>query len=162
MSRCLDFKDDQDIHVYPNLKYVATELWQVNISLHTYFCSRVPFPKTLNLCYLCQVKSGTLFDNVLVCDDPEYAKSLAEETWGKLKDVCSFFTASFFPHLLDLFFFNQQFHLASLILRLRRQHLRRRRKRKRRYGALAFYAFYFLSLIFFLWLTGVVKLILTY
>ncbi|OMO88975.1 hypothetical protein COLO4_20010 [Corchorus olitorius] len=30
------------------------------------------------------VKSGTLFD-VLVCDDPEYAKKLAEEMWGKQK-----------------------------------------------------------------------------
>lgn len=56
-----DFKDDGDIYVYPDLKYVATELWQV--------------------------KSGTLFDNILVCDDPEYAKSLAEETWGKHKDA---------------------------------------------------------------------------
>lgn len=37
--------------------------------------------------YACQVKSGTLFDNVLICDDPEYAKKLAEETWGKQKDV---------------------------------------------------------------------------
>nr|GMD09372.1 calreticulin isoform X2 [Ipomoea batatas] len=33
-----------------------------------------------------QVKSGTLFDNVLVSDDPEYAKKLAEETWAKNKD----------------------------------------------------------------------------
>ncbi|XP_058077233.1 calreticulin-like isoform X4 [Magnolia sinica] len=56
-----DFKDDPDIYVYPNLKYVATELWQV--------------------------KSGTLFDNILVCDDPEYAKKFAEETWEKLKDA---------------------------------------------------------------------------
>lgn len=36
---------------------------------------------------MCQVKSGTMFDNVLVSDDPEYAKKLAEETWGKHKDV---------------------------------------------------------------------------
>lgn len=33
------------------------------------------------------MKSGTLFDNVLITDDPEYAKQLAEETWGKHKDV---------------------------------------------------------------------------
>ncbi|XP_027154991.1 calreticulin-like [Coffea eugenioides] len=33
------------------------------------------------------VKSGTLFDNVLVSDDLEYAKKLAEETWGKHKDA---------------------------------------------------------------------------
>ncbi|PIA29746.1 hypothetical protein AQUCO_05800088v1, partial [Aquilegia coerulea] len=56
-----DFKDDPDIYVYPKLKYVGIELWQV--------------------------KSGTMFDNVLVCDDPEYAKKLAEETWGKHKDA---------------------------------------------------------------------------
>jgi calreticulin len=36
---------------------------------------------------LFQVKSGSLFDNVLICDDPDYAKKLADETWGKLKDV---------------------------------------------------------------------------
>ncbi|KAK6143866.1 hypothetical protein DH2020_024214 [Rehmannia glutinosa] len=34
-----------------------------------------------------KVKSGTLFDNVLISDDPEYAKKLAEETWGKQKDA---------------------------------------------------------------------------
>ncbi|KAG7968398.1 hypothetical protein I3843_08G151700 [Carya illinoinensis] len=56
-----EFKDDPDLYVYPNLKYVGIELWQV--------------------------KSGTLFDNVLITDDPEYAKQLAEETWGKHKDV---------------------------------------------------------------------------
>ncbi|KDO81694.1 hypothetical protein CISIN_1g0453961mg, partial [Citrus sinensis] len=53
--------DDPDLYVYPNLKYVGIELWQV--------------------------KSGTMFDNVLVSDDPEYAKKLAEETWGKHKDA---------------------------------------------------------------------------
>ena len=33
------------------------------------------------------MKSGTLFDNVLITDDPEYAKKVAEETWGKNKEV---------------------------------------------------------------------------
>ncbi|CAK9152908.1 unnamed protein product [Ilex paraguariensis] len=56
-----DFKDEPDIYVYHHLRYVRIELWQV--------------------------KSGTLFDNVLVCDDPEYAKQLAEDTWGKHKDA---------------------------------------------------------------------------
>ncbi|KAL4352563.1 hypothetical protein GQ457_06G021580 [Hibiscus cannabinus] len=56
-----DFKDDPDLYVFPNLKYVGIELWQV--------------------------KSGTLFDNILVADDAEYAKKLAEETWGKQKDA---------------------------------------------------------------------------
>ncbi|KAH0903424.1 hypothetical protein HID58_042927 [Brassica napus] len=56
-----EFKDDPELYVFPKLKYVGVELWQV--------------------------KSGSLFDNVLVCDDPEYAKKLAEETWGILKDA---------------------------------------------------------------------------
>ncbi|GJX58763.1 calreticulin isoform X1 [Tanacetum coccineum] len=56
-----DFKDDPDLYVFPKLKYVGIELWQV--------------------------KSGTLFDNVLICDDPEYAKQVAEDTWGKQKDA---------------------------------------------------------------------------
>ncbi|CDP19194.1 unnamed protein product [Coffea canephora] len=45
--------------------------------------------KTLfdNILVSLQVKSGTLFDNVLVSDDLEYAKKLAEETWGKHKDA---------------------------------------------------------------------------
>ncbi|CAN6467886.1 unnamed protein product [Victoria cruziana] len=54
-----DFKDDPDIYVFHNLNYVGIELWQV--------------------------KSGTMFDNILLTDDPEYARKFAEETWGKLK-----------------------------------------------------------------------------
>ncbi|KAG6421850.1 hypothetical protein SASPL_118409 [Salvia splendens] len=56
-----EFKDDPELYVFPKLKYVGIELWQV--------------------------KSGTLFDNVLVSDDPEYAKKVAEETWGTQKDA---------------------------------------------------------------------------
>ncbi|XP_039120820.1 LOW QUALITY PROTEIN: calreticulin-like [Dioscorea cayenensis subsp. rotundata] len=56
-----EYKDDPDVYVYPNLRYVGIELWQV--------------------------KSGTLFDNIIICDDPEYAKKLAEDTWGKNKDI---------------------------------------------------------------------------
>ncbi|XP_047326722.1 calreticulin-like [Impatiens glandulifera] len=56
-----DFKEDPDLYVYPKLSHVGIELWQV--------------------------KSGTLFDNVLITDEPEYAKKVAEETWGKQKDA---------------------------------------------------------------------------
>jgi calreticulin len=35
---------------------------------------------------LWQVKSGTIFDNVLVTDDEAYAEEIGEETYGKLKD----------------------------------------------------------------------------
>lgn len=27
-----------------------------------------------------QVKAGSVFDNILICDDPEYAKKVVEET----------------------------------------------------------------------------------
>ena len=30
---------------------------------------------------LWQVKSGTIFDNFLLTDDPEYAKKIGEEVW---------------------------------------------------------------------------------
>jgi hypothetical protein len=42
-------------------------------------------------CVIWQVKSGTLFSNVLLTDDSEYAKQFAEETWGKHKDVSCIF-----------------------------------------------------------------------
>merc|ERR1711924_301972 len=33
-----------------------------------------------------QVKSGTIFDNILITDDVDYAKSHAEKTWKAQKD----------------------------------------------------------------------------
>ncbi|GLJ06937.1 hypothetical protein SUGI_0053230 [Cryptomeria japonica] len=51
------FKDDLELYVYPNFKYIGIELLKV--------------------------KLGTLFDNILVSNDPKYAKKLAEEIWGK-------------------------------------------------------------------------------
>ncbi|KAF3457179.1 hypothetical protein FNV43_RR01836 [Rhamnella rubrinervis] len=36
--------------------------------------------------FFIQVKSGTLLDNVLITDDPKYAKQPVEETWTKHKD----------------------------------------------------------------------------
>ncbi|RCV40090.1 hypothetical protein SETIT_9G023700v2 [Setaria italica] len=56
-----DYKDDPYIYAFDSLKHIGIELWQV--------------------------KSGTLFDNILITDDPEYAKKFAEETWGKHKDA---------------------------------------------------------------------------
>eukprot|EP01026_Neomeris_dumetosa_P066540 TRINITY_DN644_c0_g1_i4.p1 TRINITY_DN644_c0_g1~~TRINITY_DN644_c0_g1_i4.p1 ORF type:complete len:405 (-),score=111.97 TRINITY_DN644_c0_g1_i4:209-1423(-) len=56
-----DFEDDPNLYLFPNLKYVAFELWQV--------------------------KAGTIFDNILVTDDWEFAQELAKDTWGKSKDA---------------------------------------------------------------------------
>ncbi|XP_025795792.1 calreticulin-like isoform X1 [Panicum hallii] len=56
-----DYKDDPYIYAFDSLKHIGIELWQV--------------------------KSGTLFDNILITDDPEYAKKFAEENWAKQKDA---------------------------------------------------------------------------
>ena len=93
MWKCLtDFKDDPDLYVFPHLKYVAVELWQVSLPSHNCILSTDKY-LALNLFILMsalmfQVKTGTLFDNILICDDPEYAKKFAGETWGTHKDVC--------------------------------------------------------------------------
>lgn len=34
-----------------------------------------------------QVKAGSIFDNIIVSDDFEAAKTFAEETWLKTKDA---------------------------------------------------------------------------
>merc|ERR1711953_1644001 len=35
---------------------------------------------------LWQVKSGTIFDNILITDDVDFAKEFGDSTWGKTKD----------------------------------------------------------------------------
>lgn len=34
-----------------------------------------------------QVKAGSVYDNILICDDPDYAREVVEETWAKNKEV---------------------------------------------------------------------------
>ena len=31
------------------------------------------------------MKSGSIFDNILICDDEEYATNFGDETWGETK-----------------------------------------------------------------------------
>ncbi|BBN17635.1 calreticulin [Marchantia polymorpha subsp. ruderalis] len=56
-----EFEDDPDLYVFAPLQYFGIELWQV--------------------------KAGSLFDNILITDDPDYAKQVAEETTLKNKDA---------------------------------------------------------------------------
>ncbi|KAK1294929.1 Calreticulin-3 [Acorus calamus] len=56
-----EFEDDPDLYVLKPIKYVGIEVWQV--------------------------KAGSVFDNILICDDPEYAKQVVEETWAKIKEA---------------------------------------------------------------------------
>ncbi len=32
------------------------------------------------------MKSGTIFDNILITDDEAYAEEFGNDTWGKIKD----------------------------------------------------------------------------
>ncbi|MCO5601459.1 hypothetical protein L7F22_055582 [Adiantum nelumboides] len=56
-----DFIDDPDLYVFQPIKYFGIEVWQV--------------------------KAGSVFDNILICDDPEYARQVAQETWGQNKEA---------------------------------------------------------------------------
>ncbi|KAL2330157.1 hypothetical protein Fmac_017738 [Flemingia macrophylla] len=48
-----EFEDDPDLYVLKPIKYVGIEVWQV--------------------------KGGSVFDNILICDDPDYARQVVEE-----------------------------------------------------------------------------------
>lgn len=39
-----------------------------------------------------QVKGGSVFDNVLICDDPEYAKQVVDEVFSNREVRPSFLT----------------------------------------------------------------------
>ncbi|KAJ0079973.1 hypothetical protein Patl1_24015 [Pistacia atlantica] len=51
----VEFEDDPDLYVLKPIKYVGIEVWQV--------------------------KAGSVFDNILICDEPEYAKQVVEEVF---------------------------------------------------------------------------------
>ncbi|RYR60900.1 hypothetical protein Ahy_A04g017985 isoform B [Arachis hypogaea] len=51
-----EFEDDPDLYVLKPIKYVGIEVWQV--------------------------KGGSVFDNVLICDDPDYARQVVDEVFA--------------------------------------------------------------------------------
>jgi len=55
-----DYVPDENLYKYENIGALGFDLWQV--------------------------KSGTIFDNVLVTDDEAHAEKVGEETWGATKD----------------------------------------------------------------------------
>ncbi|PKA54749.1 Calreticulin-3 [Apostasia shenzhenica] len=57
----IEFEDDPDLYVLKPVKYIAIEVWQV--------------------------KAGSVFDNILLCDDPAYAKQVVEEIWTRNRDA---------------------------------------------------------------------------
>jgi len=56
-----DYKEDSNLYRYENIGAVGFDLWQV--------------------------KSGTIFDNILITDSEEYAEEFGKETWGVTKDA---------------------------------------------------------------------------
>ncbi|KAJ6419070.1 hypothetical protein OIU84_029222 [Salix udensis] len=50
-----EFEDDPDLYVLKPIKYVGIEVWQV--------------------------KAGSIFDNILICDDPQYAREIVEDVF---------------------------------------------------------------------------------
>ncbi|XP_031273549.1 calreticulin-3 [Pistacia vera] len=56
-----EFEDDPDLYVLKPVKYVGIEVWQV--------------------------KAGSVFDNILICDDPQYAKQVVEDIWASNREA---------------------------------------------------------------------------
>lgn len=46
-----------------------------------------PAKMSFTCMYIPQVKAGTIFDNVLITDDEDYAQEFGDETWGQTKDA---------------------------------------------------------------------------
>uniref|UniRef100_A0A915KQF0 Calreticulin n=1 Tax=Romanomermis culicivorax TaxID=13658 RepID=A0A915KQF0_ROMCU len=55
-----EYKDEPNLHMFKDMAAVGFDLWQV--------------------------KSGTIFDNILITDDVDYAKQHGKDTWGKTKE----------------------------------------------------------------------------
>ncbi|TVU18468.1 hypothetical protein EJB05_34570, partial [Eragrostis curvula] len=82
----LDFKDD------PYLLLTASST--LVLSCGRYILKTIPpllgwneYKLVMPTFFYLQVKSGTLFDNIIIADDPVLVKPFAEETWGKHKEV---------------------------------------------------------------------------
>jgi len=56
-----DYVADDSLYKYNDIGIIGLDLWQV--------------------------KSGTIFDNILITDDEEYAEVIGNETWGATKDA---------------------------------------------------------------------------
>lgn len=56
-----DYIDDPYFYAFDNIGAVGFDLWQV--------------------------RAGTIFDNILITDDPEFARKFALDTWAKTKVI---------------------------------------------------------------------------
>ncbi len=56
-----EYEEDSNLYLYKDLGVIGFDLWQV--------------------------KSGTIFDNVIITDSVQSAEKFAADTWGKTKDA---------------------------------------------------------------------------
>jgi hypothetical protein len=62
--------------------------WSKTCTLITILgCSNDLLPIWTYYYYDVQVKAGSVFDNILICDDPDYAKHVVDETFAANKEV---------------------------------------------------------------------------
>jgi len=55
-----EYTPDANLYRYKDISHIGLDLWQV--------------------------KSGTIFDNILICDDPEFAKQYVKDNWEATRD----------------------------------------------------------------------------
>jgi hypothetical protein len=71
-----------------------------------------------------QVKAGSVYDNVLICDDPDYAKQVVEEVFAN-REVRPFSLISIVKFQLNS---SSLFAYLFCYFRLKRRPLRKQRK----------------------------------
>lgn len=109
-----EYTPDSEIYKYSSTGVLGLDLWQVLILLfntlsdglrsngsiiflpllymtYNFFCMRKSPYTFTNLLYytalIIQVKSGTIFDNFLITNDPKLAEEVGNETWGATKVI---------------------------------------------------------------------------
>lgn len=91
------------------VKYVGIEVWQVtyivyfkkmHVLLKFSFLLPYDFWSDVSMMWQhMQVKAGSVFDNILICDDPEYARKVVEETVVANREVTADKTSPDWPLL---------------------------------------------------------------
>lgn len=107
-----EYTTDSEIYKYSSTGVLGLDLWQVVTLLfntlsdglrsngpiifllllymtYNFFCMRKSPYTFINLlrytALIIQVKSGTIFDNFLITNDPKLAEEVGNETWGATK-----------------------------------------------------------------------------
>ncbi|KAF3571055.1 hypothetical protein F2Q69_00060489 [Brassica cretica] len=60
-SNQIEFEDDPDLYVLKPIKYIGIEVWQV--------------------------KAGSIFDNILITDDPQYARTMVDDYFEQHREL---------------------------------------------------------------------------